>query len=275
MQNTDQNSLISSKEVLLKTGISRATLNNYIRIGIIPKPRVMRPRGQMKGVKKIGYFPWEVVARIERVKRLKKTGLSMGEIASQMQAERLPKPTADPVQATLVAPSESPGNGTSGGLEKMTLHLSVDALSLPAYVLNDRFDVVWANAKAMETVFRCSGQGMEKPISGNVFKWFFSWELHEAVQNWKDLLSLHMAYAKAAKPRQWLSGAFQGISPGEREVLEQIYDRTVPIRQRDIHENHLNFLRRDGATESYRIWSMHFREGLLFVYSRYEGFAPW
>ena len=275
MQNTDQNSLISSKEILLKTGISRATLNNYIRLGIIPKPRVMRPRGHMKGVKKIGYFPWEVVARIERVKRLKKTGLSMGEIASQMQAEGLPKPPADPVQAPLVEPSESPGKGTSGALEKMTLHLTVDALSLPAYLLNDRFDVAWANAKAMATVFRYSGEDTEKPISGNVFKWFFSWELHKAVQNWKDLLSLHMAYAKAVKPRHWLAGAFQGITAGEREILEQIYDRAEPIRRRDIHESHLNFLKRDGATESYRIWSMRFREGLLFVYSRYEGFAPW
>jgi len=35
--------LISSKEILDQTGISRATLNNYIRVGILPRPLVQRP----------------------------------------------------------------------------------------------------------------------------------------------------------------------------------------------------------------------------------------
>ena len=63
--------LISSKDVLRITGISRATLNNYIKMGILPRPLVGKGREDMKGVKIIGYFPLSVLDRIETVKRLK------------------------------------------------------------------------------------------------------------------------------------------------------------------------------------------------------------
>ena len=52
--------LITSKDLIQKTGISRATLNNYIKLGILPKPIVRRPGPEQKGVKQIGYFPLSV-----------------------------------------------------------------------------------------------------------------------------------------------------------------------------------------------------------------------
>ena len=39
---------VTSKEILFKTSISRATLNNYIQAGIIPKPVVKKPDGTQK-----------------------------------------------------------------------------------------------------------------------------------------------------------------------------------------------------------------------------------
>ena len=62
--------LITSKEIIEKTGISRATLNNYIKMGILPKPIVRRPGPEQKGVKKIGYFPASVLEHILKVKLL-------------------------------------------------------------------------------------------------------------------------------------------------------------------------------------------------------------
>ena len=253
MQNADQNDLITSKEILIKTGISRATLNNYIRMGILPRPVVMRPKGPMKGVKKIGYFPWAAVERIQLVKRLKKQALSMEEIVSQL---RTGSPwRAPPIHGPdlLAEAPETVPPVTSGSPEHIPLHLTLDALSLPAYLLNERFDVTWANAEAMETVFMRTTQDPENQASRNVFKWFFRWELHNTVQNWKDLLGLHMSYAKAVKPRHWLARAYEGISPSEREILDHVYDRAAAIPGKDMHESHINLLKRDGATEYYRI----------------------
>jgi len=77
--------LITSKDLIEKTGISRATLNNYIKLGILPKPIVRRPGPEQKGVKQIGYFPATVLENILRVKLLKQQGNTMDEIAATFQ----------------------------------------------------------------------------------------------------------------------------------------------------------------------------------------------
>ena len=77
--------LITSKEIIEKTGISRATLNNYIKMGILPKPIVRRPGPEQKNVKQIGYFPASVLESILKVKFLKQQGNSMEDISQQFQ----------------------------------------------------------------------------------------------------------------------------------------------------------------------------------------------
>jgi adenylate cyclase len=81
--------LITSKIILDKTGISRATLNNYIKLGILPKPIVKKGGPELKGVKQIGYFTADVIERINMVKRLKREGRSMAEITRLMNLEIL------------------------------------------------------------------------------------------------------------------------------------------------------------------------------------------
>ena len=77
--------MITSKEIIEKTGISRATLNNYIKMGILPKPVVRRPGPDLKGIKQIGYFPISVLDCIEQVNLLKQQGNSMEEISRIFQ----------------------------------------------------------------------------------------------------------------------------------------------------------------------------------------------
>jgi hypothetical protein len=89
---SDRSMLISSKDILLKTGISRATLNNYIKMGILSKPIVQTPLDGLKGPRKLGYFPSSAIEVIEKLKRLKSQGLSMMAIADELR-------TADPIQA--------------------------------------------------------------------------------------------------------------------------------------------------------------------------------
>jgi class 3 adenylate cyclase len=74
--------LISSIAVLAKTGISRATLNNYIKMGMIPPPIVKKPDDPSIKAKQIGYFQDSVLGTIEKIKLYKKEGRSMKEIGS-------------------------------------------------------------------------------------------------------------------------------------------------------------------------------------------------
>lgn len=97
--------MLNSKEILEQTGISRATLNNYIGWGIVPKPEVLPPEPQDGGAPRIGYFPDEIVGRITEIQRLKKDGWSMARIAGHFGARGA---APAPVQAATPAAPHSP-----------------------------------------------------------------------------------------------------------------------------------------------------------------------
>jgi DNA-binding transcriptional MerR regulator len=260
--------LISSKEILLKTGISRATLNNYIKMGFLPRPVVMRPPGGMQGVKKIGYFPRDVLERIRRVQRYKKQGLSMEEIKSRFKAADLnPEQKGEGRRLN----RGSPNAGKQLPVMNKTLHLTLESLSHPAYFLDNRFHVVWVNDKAIEKIFLINAFGQGSGESMNVFQWIFNWELHNVLQNWKDLLRLHINDAKKRKSPEWLEHAYAGISDAEKEILREFYEKASAQKEKDIYESHIRFLRRDGVTDSYRVFTLSFHEGRLFVYLSREG----
>jgi class 3 adenylate cyclase len=75
--------MISSIDILNKSGISRATLNNYIKMGILPHPIVKRPDDNtISKAKLIGYFPFTVMNTLDRVIQYKREGLRMEEISN-------------------------------------------------------------------------------------------------------------------------------------------------------------------------------------------------
>lgn len=103
--------MLNSKDVLERTGISRATLNNYISWGIVAKPQVLPPEPQDGAAPRIGYFPEEVVQRIADIQRLKSEGWSMTKIAERFGAG---KPALEARPSTTASPGE-PRPGPEGG----------------------------------------------------------------------------------------------------------------------------------------------------------------
>ena len=57
--------MITSKELLERTGISRATLNNYISLGILERPRVLPSSRADTEAPRIGFFPEQAVTVID------------------------------------------------------------------------------------------------------------------------------------------------------------------------------------------------------------------
>jgi hypothetical protein len=86
--------LLTSKEIIERTGISRATLNNYIASGLVPRPQVLPPGPQDGAAPRIGYFPDDTIARVETIQRLKQQGWSITRIAEHFAAH---PPVAAPV----------------------------------------------------------------------------------------------------------------------------------------------------------------------------------
>ena len=104
--------MLSSKEVLERTGISRATLNNYIGSGLLPRPEVLPPGPEHGAAPRIGYFPDGTVERVAEIQRLKQQGWSLSRIAGHL-AGSAPAATAfpaavpsAPVRAAEPAPAE-------------------------------------------------------------------------------------------------------------------------------------------------------------------------
>jgi DNA-binding transcriptional MerR regulator len=134
--------MLSSKEILERTGISRATLNNYIAAGLIPRPDVLPPDPQDGGAPRIGYFPDDTIERIETIQRLKREGWSLGRIlesfaapgsAPAIAAASYPPPTLPESSRPTLSPIATPVLGDSP---------QVMVIAVLAVTLNDA-DSLW------------------------------------------------------------------------------------------------------------------------------------
>ncbi len=76
--------MITSVELLKLTGLSRATLNNYIKAGLLPKPLVKKPHDPGMRAKQVGYFPASVIQLMSRIYTLKKEGRTIPEIIAEL-----------------------------------------------------------------------------------------------------------------------------------------------------------------------------------------------
>lgn len=124
--------MLTSKDILEQTGISRATLNNYISAGLIARPEVLPPGPQDGGAPRIGFFPDDTVERIETIQRLKREGWSLGRIVALFadtggEAAALPAAVPGSVLAPVSMPGPVPGPpspprlGVSGSPQVMVI----------------------------------------------------------------------------------------------------------------------------------------------------------
>lgn len=264
-----EENLVSSKEVMSETGISRATLNNYIKMGILPRPVVKKPEEGMRGVKQIGYFPREVLARIEKVRELKLQGKAMEQIVSELKGEagvvQEPRPVDEP-EAESKKPFDSMVE-RKGPICGKTIRLTLENISMPAYLMDYDFEIKWINPEAQTQILRQDLKGLKEATSRNIFKIFFNWEFHNHVRNWLDIVAFHMSFAKLKYAKNWLRNLFQGITESEVNLLQQIYDRVRPFPQGTIGESHINIFIEDGSTKTYRVYTLFTREGIFFLYA--------
>ena len=269
MPTSANENLISSKEVLETTSISRATLNNYIKMGIIPRPVVKRPRKGLVGVKKIGYFPRGVLERLETVKRLKREGQSMEDIATRLRAVPLEAEEGDWIKydETWPHPSAAPESEPPSQVPDKGLRLTVEDIPFPAYLLNYNFEIEWVNHRAEDRIFGQVISRIRQMESRNIFRVLFSWELHSHVRNWKDLITFHMSFAKSKFSKPWIERLYSGISTREVDFLEEIYDKVSTFPKQGIKQTDMSLLMEDGSTHSYKVYSIFFKEGIFFIYA--------
>ena len=153
--------MISSKALIDQTGISRATLNNYIQLGILPKPVVqsLTANADEGGARVLGFFPDDALERVQAVQILKTQGLSMAQVAQRLSetdvllevavtsADSLEKRRVDKV-----ARRSGDSHKTQVTRSDGEITLSLEGLKHPAYMLNYNLELTWLNEAWAEHV---------------------------------------------------------------------------------------------------------------------------
>src|SRR5437867_2210852 len=141
--------MLTSLELMQATGVSRATLNNYIAQGLIPRPVVQKPTAQgLTRARQIGYFPQAAVSRIAHIQRLKKAGKSMAEIAHELQSESFESPATLDIEQATPSRSSPSSDAPPGQLDSGELRLTIDKIPYAAYLVNYNFEIIWHNEDA-------------------------------------------------------------------------------------------------------------------------------
>jgi adenylate cyclase len=239
-----QPGMISSKEVMARTGISRATLNNYIGLNLIPPPSV-RPPEEPGGPTKIGYFPEWVVDRIEKIHQLKGQGMRMSQIAMHFMDEK-----EEPVEA---AAEPLP-------------HQWLDQIIFPAILVNRSWEIIGLNSMAEELFLGEKSGGIQSPGKQNLLDPFLIRKLVDRFANWREILLPHIRLAKKNLGAEILQPLQRDEDSQLLNQLRQLWNEVQSLPYQPFRQQALSLKYQDGTAEEYTLLSWELPEGTLLLY---------
>lgn len=273
--------MITSKYLLEQTGLSRATLNNYISLRLLPKPVVKRIANEDgAGYITMGYFPEWALERIVEIKTLKKQGVSMHTICSQLSDTNYAEGNPDNNSARIDRPApiinmankpqrsnisdtkpEAASTNAAGIKAQESLNLSIDSIPYPAYMINYDCRLVWLNNAAQQTFFSKASipdRAEERSLLPRLLDWSAGFSQLD-----KDkLFRAHFNVVKHRLSKETLLRSMFTLPPHDKLWIENSYDSA---------ETPVNTLIQDTILEqsnntNKRIVAISFREGVLFTY---------
>ncbi len=240
--------MLNSKELLERTGISRATLNNYIALGIVPRPDVLPPEPQDGAAPRIGYFPEDTVQRVADIQRLKNEGWSMAAIAEHFSTRTAALPVEPRVDASIAA-AALPARTVAS--QREAPRLSLGDIAQAAYLVDPEFRVLWSNPAGASVL----GRG---DFQSNVFDALGL--AREPGRRREQALRFHLALAK----RHGLPFAriAADVAPEQLQVLERLHGESPALPAAAVCHIPLDA---EGALPPAWLYAVQFREGMLFV----------
>lgn len=268
--------MITSKYLLEETGLSRATLNNYISLGLLPRPIVKRiATDPGASLITLGYFPDWSVDRIQLIKTLKKQGLSMDEVCQHIASinttstysnecitEENNGSAADHKKASLGKEHDMMMNNASKKLDSQeSLNVSIDSIPYPAYMINYECGLVWLNNAAQQSFFTNASipdRAEDRSVIPRLLEWAKS--LGEADK--EILFKSHFNVVKHRLSKDTLSRSLLSLPQEQRLWLENCYEQSEPSKNTLIQDTTLH----NPVNVNKRIIAISFREGVLFTY---------
>ena len=266
--------MLTSFEVMQAANISRATLNNYIAQGLLPRPLVKNPEpGVTTQARQIGYFPDDVLARLERIRQLKKDGYAMTEIASQLEGVQTPETPGREPQA--VSPP-APEPATSPVAEKMAvpypaapfqtspLRLTIDHIPYPAYMVNYNFEITWYNEAARTELLGRFERLPADTKERNALAYLLKGRLDGSGANHEELLQFYLKLGKGRFSRSDLMNVLTGKADASAAQAGESLAKSRPGGT--LLQLPLTLRLENGELARYNVYASYYREGILLVY---------
>lgn len=279
--------MITSKYLLEQTGISRATLNNYISLGLLPKPHVKRvavePGGQFTT---LGYYPDWAIDRVEAIKSLKKQGMSMEAICRKLMGEsnneQTPEEPATIENQPLITDAKTGSknigfsgqdnrishNTSKGITAQESLNVSIDSIPYPAYMINYECGLVWLNNAAQQSFFT-NASIPDRAEDRSIIPKLLEWAKNLSIKDKEVLLKSHFNVIKHRLSKDALAKTLLTLPQEERLWLESCYEQSSAPKNALIQDTTLHA----SANVDKRIIAISFREGVLFTYVPQEADA--
>src|SRR3989338_8610158 len=269
--------MLTSFEVMQAANISRATLNNYISLGLLPRPLVKNPEpGASTQARQIGYFPKEVLTRLERIRQLKKDGYAMAEIARQLELDGFQMPEApeqsfktahapllEPAMQSVAAEKEKDAYQPAVPAQSNLLRLSIDHIPFPAYMVNYNFEITWYNEAARTELLGEFDRLPADTKERNALAYLLKGRLDRSGANHEELLQFYLKLGKGRFSRSDLMNVLagktdaptllEGESPAKSHSGGTLLQLPLTLRQ----EN--------GEATRYNVYASYYREGILLV----------
>lgn len=254
--------MLTSKQLIELTGISRATLNNYIALGILQKPLVQRTKMDDGRAPRIGYFSDKALDRIKEIQQLKKEGLSMSAITERYQHRDEEQNSISPLPGEKTSSLEAELKNT------LTLEVSIDDIPGPAYMVNNNFELVWWNEESIECLFG-DGHDLQADIEDrNIIKLLMESKLSKETSEWRELVTIHLETAKKRISRKSLSSIYTSLAAEDAKILDELYESAEPIRQVPVIHFPVNIGDSQDEKKAYNLYACFFREGVFFAYAK-------
>ena len=270
--------MLTSFEVMQSANISRATLNNYISQGLLPRPLVKNPEpGAQTSARQIGYFPKEVLARLERISQLKKDGYAMADIAKQLELdgfqvlEKTPSPetsathapfTEHFVQSAPVEIKNAPQAVTAA--KSNVLRLTIDHIPFPAYMVNYNFEITWFNEEARTDLLGAFEYLPADIKERNALAYLLKGRLGRNGANREELLQFYLLLGKGRFSRNDLMSILTGQSNATPEHMEESLAELRP--NGTLVQLPLTLRLENDEIANYNVYASYYREGVLFIH---------
>ena len=253
--------VFTSRELMAWAKISRATLNNYIGLGILPKPELGPGQGPGRQAPRIGRFPASALETLAAVEKLKRAGHTMGEISALLAAgagAAMREPRAPAASPVPLARPVGDGRG---------LGLTLDRIECPAYLVNARFEIEWANERAAREIFGPEFNVLAESSERNIFAFLLHGPL-AAAEGAEALIALHLGIVKRRLSRAGLFALGRDLDAAEMERLMRIYDSvsTEQIPAGPLARAEIELAAPGEPGRPHDVYASFFREGVFFTY---------